>query len=253
MALIGNFSVYAKSPARFICGSAGAAGSIEPALKTNFGGISIFRSRDFNMNRTVAYPVGYRAGSAYYMPTLTGGLGATTTLAGTGSLTAAPLSVRRATATIPGVGSVSASLRGTVAEVAALAGVGSISAATLSAVGRMIATLSGVGTVSTARLNSLTPISAALSGTGSLTAAQTGSGSMQAHIEVGTGTGLSASQVWEFDTSNITETGTAGKRLNDASAGTNPWDELTTSHTTSGTFGSFIQKLLTVAKFLGLK
>ena len=31
------------------------------------------------------------------------------------------------------------------------------------------------------------------------------------------------------------------------------WDQLLTGHTTSGTFGGFIQKLLTVAKFLGLK
>lgn len=31
------------------------------------------------------------------------------------------------------------------------------------------------------------------------------------------------------------------------------WDESTSAHATSGTFGAFIQKLLTVAKFLGLK
>ena len=31
------------------------------------------------------------------------------------------------------------------------------------------------------------------------------------------------------------------------------WDEVMSGHTTSGTFGAFVQKLLTVAKFLGLK
>lgn len=31
------------------------------------------------------------------------------------------------------------------------------------------------------------------------------------------------------------------------------WESTLTSHTTSGTFGAFIQKLLTVGKFLGLK
>lgn len=36
-------------------------------------------------------------------------------------------------------------------------------------------------------------------------------------------------------------------------SGAAAWDEPLTSHTTSGTFGWFVQKLLTVAKFLGLK
>lgn len=31
------------------------------------------------------------------------------------------------------------------------------------------------------------------------------------------------------------------------------WDALLSSYTTSGSFGAFVQKLLTVAKFLGLK
>jgi len=31
------------------------------------------------------------------------------------------------------------------------------------------------------------------------------------------------------------------------------WDEARSGHTTSGTFGEWLQKLLTVAKFLGLK
>ncbi len=31
------------------------------------------------------------------------------------------------------------------------------------------------------------------------------------------------------------------------------WNRSTASHTTAGTFGAFVQKLLTVGKFLGLK
>ena len=33
---------------------------------------------------------------------------------------------------------------------------------------------------------------------------------------------------------------------------TSPWDEVLTSHTSEGTFGWFVQKLLTIAKFIGL-
>jgi hypothetical protein len=47
---------------------------------------------------------------------------------------------------------------------------------------------------------------------------------------------------------------TAGDITNIASATKDAvWDEPTSGHTTNGTFGIFIQKLLTVAKFLGLK
>jgi len=41
--------------------------------------------------------------------------------------------------------------------------------------------------------------------------------------------------------------------INTSSVSGATWDEILASHTTSGTFGWFTQKLLTVAKFLGLK
>ena len=50
--------------------------------------------------------------------------------------------------------------------------------------------------------------------------------------------------------------GTTGESLDDAGAAGDPgavWDELVSSHQTAGTFGYLVSKLLTVAKFLGLK
>lgn len=48
-------------------------------------------------------------------------------------------------------------------------------------------------------------------------------------------------------------TGTAGKYLKDAGGAGNPWNADLASNNSPGTFGEFVQKLLTVAKFLGLK
>jgi hypothetical protein len=44
-----------------------------------------------------------------------------------------------------------------------------------------------------------------------------------------------------------------GEKVNDAGAAGNPWSALLVDNNTAGTFGSFVQKLLTVAKFLGFK
>jgi hypothetical protein len=46
---------------------------------------------------------------------------------------------------------------------------------------------------------------------------------------------------------------TTNNKTGTLSVGASVWDEAISSHTTAGTFGALIQKLLTVAKFLGLK
>lgn len=58
---------------------------------------------------------------------------------------------------------------------------------------------------------------------------------------------------WTYDISAINTAGTAGKKLNDAGAAGNPWEASLSTNNSPGTFGSFIQSLLTVVKFLGLK
>lgn len=53
--------------------------------------------------------------------------------------------------------------------------------------------------------------------------------------------------------SGFNTTGSAGKALKDASSAGNPWSAELSTNNTPGTFGAFIQKLLTLGKFLGLK
>jgi hypothetical protein len=60
--------------------------------------------------------------------------------------------------------------------------------------------------------------------------------------------------VWDDLTAHHTTAGTMGKALSDAGAAGNPWGSPVEGNTAAGTFGELVgKKLLTVAKFLGLK
>lgn len=63
-----------------------------------------------------------------------------------------------------------------------------------------------------------------------------------------------ASAVWDALVTNHLTAGTTGKALNDAGAAGNPWSAPVVGNTDAGTFGELVgKKILTVAKFLGLK
>lgn len=63
-----------------------------------------------------------------------------------------------------------------------------------------------------------------------------------------------ANVIWNALTTNHTTAGTTGKALIDAGAAGNPWGTTVSGNTDPGTFGELVgKKLLTVAKFLGLK
>mgnify|MGYP001562674769 CR=1 FL=1 len=63
-----------------------------------------------------------------------------------------------------------------------------------------------------------------------------------------------AATVWNALIANHLTVGTTGKALSDAGAAGNPWSTPVTGNTTAGTFGELVgKKLLTIAKFLGLK
>jgi hypothetical protein len=62
-----------------------------------------------------------------------------------------------------------------------------------------------------------------------------------------------AQEIWQAQSSQFNTAGTMGKKLNDAGGAGNPWGAALADNNSPGTFGWFIQKLLTVAKFIGLK
>jgi len=63
-----------------------------------------------------------------------------------------------------------------------------------------------------------------------------------------------AASVWDELVANHLTAGTTGKALSDAGSAGNPWSSAVTGNTDPGTFGELVgKKMLTVAKFLGLK
>jgi hypothetical protein len=62
-----------------------------------------------------------------------------------------------------------------------------------------------------------------------------------------------ANAVWDTVLADHVDAGTTGAALSDAGGAGNPWSADLATNNTAGTFGGFVQKLLTVAKFLGLK
>jgi hypothetical protein len=79
-----------------------------------------------------------------------------------------------------------------------------------------------------------------------------------AHLEAESGgpTPLSpeglAQAVWSEDLTPYSGV-SAGQALKDAGSAGNPWSATLASNNTPGTFGWFVQELLTIGKFLGLK
>lgn len=68
------------------------------------------------------------------------------------------------------------------------------------------------------------------------------------------GTKLTANRVWNEVIADHLTAGTTGKALSDAGAAGNPWGAPISGNTDPGTFGELVgNKILTVAKFLGLK
>lgn len=62
-----------------------------------------------------------------------------------------------------------------------------------------------------------------------------------------------AEAIWGSLAASFNAAGTMGEKINDAGSGGDPWATATSTYTTPGTFGYLVQKLLTVAKFIGLK
>ena len=63
-----------------------------------------------------------------------------------------------------------------------------------------------------------------------------------------------AASIWDELIADHLTAGTTGKALNDAGSAGNPWGTSISGNTDPGTFGELVgKKLLTVAKFLGLK
>lgn len=252
MALIGNHSVLNKSHAFFTNGTA-TAGAYAANTKSNWNNPSYFSMQRFTLYSKTSFTEGLNLHEAYLGAWKSGGIASVNRIEGTGSFSGTALQVKTADASFSGIGQFSNSALSVIVQGASsIAGVGNISTATALATSSLASTIAGLGSIS-ASLSALIPASASLSGSGAVTSNLKGYGAISALIEVGEAAELTPGDIWNYDISAINTSGTAGDKLNDAGSAGNPWAASLASNNDSGTFGWFIQKLLTVSKFLGLK
>lgn len=177
-----------------------------------------------------AFPTGYNTQECWQLPLKAGGIGATESIIGTGTLSASALAVKLALADLTGSGDISDALGSLiVSALANLTGSGGITDANLQAFLQAVASITGSGGVSDASLTGLAELIAAIGGSGDVTATLTAIGELAAALTV-TGTGLStanvAEAVWGALATANNAAGTMGEKLNDAGSASNPWTEV---------------------------
>jgi len=132
-----------------------------------------------------------------------------------------------------------------------------ITNAQLAAVSALQASIAANMNITSAQLGAIIGLAASLSASISTTnAGNFATANIEADLSVTTGTATPqqiAAEVWDTVLADHQTVGSTGKALNDAGGAGNPWSASLSSNNTPGTFGYFVQKLLTVAKFLGLK
>lgn len=251
--LIGSESVINKSCA-FFSSATSTAGAYAGKTNSNWKCLSVLKSKQINMPFTSSFGEGYDLSNALIHPISSEGLGSQTQIVGEAEITASALSVRLSTADLTGTGNISdADLTLLLQGAASIYATGSITSATLLATSAAAATILSTGNISNADLSALVSMNSSIAGTSTVTPELKGKGSLVASIIIGDTTELTAADIWNYDISSIILAGTAGKILNDAGSGANPWSALLASNNTDDTFGAFVQKLLTVNKFIGLK
>lgn len=188
MAVIGNYTVFNKTPGRWLGGTstahASGIGSAQVGLRSNWSNPGARRNFALQDRSTGALeyfsvPDGY-GGRSYVIPIEAGGLSSHDWLIGVATLIAAGALGKNASALLEGNGTLTATGRLVVSGVAALAGTSSISATVLAAL-LGSASLSGTGTLS-GTLLAKGFVAANMSGTGTLTATRYATGALEAAI-----------------------------------------------------------------------
>ncbi len=223
-------------------------GSIKGGLRNRFYGA-------FNQ-RFGGWPQGYLHGSSFVLPQKPGAMSSQTIaqaiVSGSGALTPAYPMAGASTATLS---IVNAQLDQIVSAVAS----GSLSLTAASALLAAAASGSASATIALSKLDALCGAIFSVTAEGTIVLSPSSSLTAIANMEAEGGgpTPLSpeglAQAVWEAQIALYSSPGTTGEALNNAGSAGNPWDSLTSANNDPGTFGELVQKLLTVAKFLGLK
>lgn len=258
--LLGNYSVFNKSPARYVGGGAIGQGM----NRADYGKNGMARGRfiSSSADKRSGVPDGYSSPYSWVLPQKAGGLSARNNITGAGSVTLSMASGINAEASLSGSGDLVGVGQLIVSMVASLTGSGTITSAQTEAFLNLAASLAGQGNV-TAAATALGHAAASMTGSGSVAAVANAIGTMAASIVV-TGGVLTASEVastvWNSVLSSYPTAGTAGNTLALAGSGgvdygtlaTAVWSHATRSLTISGLSAADAEKLLHIWRLLGL-
>ena len=272
MALLGNYSVIHKSPATFTGGLSIAQ------TRSNSDKSGSIKNSYLHFGKLAGYPTGYAAPYSWSMPMQVGSISSLlyTNLSKTNAQLVEGRNLE--TSITSSLTITSAQISAVVDLVSSIVTTSSIALVEIQLLKNLASSISASGTITNADIQSLSVVllSANLSGALTLTNAQIGSlTNIQSSInasanltaittvlvniscDIGGPSPLSpeglAAAVWDTVLADYQNVGSTGKALNDAGSAGNPWSADLASNNTVGTFGYLVQKLITVAKFLGLK
>lgn len=260
--LIGNYSVFNKSPIRFMSGTSqcdrsswNLSGSSRNMYFNDFSG---FTTGSGVITTHLLYTYGKASGSvppySWIIPQVAGGMAMRTTGSASNSFDLIPQ--QPTSIDLTGSGTLSATASLLIAMLCAMTGSGSLTAS-ISGNGNITTSMTGTGNL-TADITAFGNMIVDLIGTGILNGDITSIGNMSIDITV-TGSGLTTANVgpavWDALAILSNNPGTMGELLNNAGGGATPstiaaavWDELKNSHNTPDSYGKIVQDLEALVK-----
>jgi len=224
MALLGNYSVIHKSPARFMSGTSVSS----EKSRDNKNGSN--RNRFMSFEKFNATPSGYTPPYCFVIAQISGGLASYKEIQSVVSFNSPKLDlgINIDSAFSASISITQAQLDQIVSLVASITGSISITSAELAAVSELVASITASMAITDAQLGAIVSLVASLSAAGSLTANNFATSAMSADIS--SLTALSpetlAAAIWNSLSSDYNAVNTMGEKLNDAGSAANPWTEI---------------------------
>lgn len=255
MSLIGNYSINNRVNSRQFLNT--AAAGVPETITRKGAQKNIFLGA---FSKLAGTPNGYSHPGSWVLPLTGGGMSSYKQMETSIVTTLAELAGGiNAESNITGSISITQAQLDQIANLtAAITGNINVTQAQLAAVSALQASITASMTITNAQLGAIIDMFASLNGTLNLTnAGNFATANLEADLSLTTG-GVAtpaqiAAEVWDTILADHQAIGSTGKALNDAGSAGNPWSASLSSNNTPGTFGYFVQKLLTVGKFLGLK
>lgn len=248
MALIGNYSVLHKMSSRFVGGP--SIGGNRAAYNKNGMGRNLHIG-EASIPLVASIPSGYASGVAWVMPRKGGEL--VSRFSGSSTIGVHAVSAKNMVVPVSGSSTVGVAVGLITALAASITGSSTLAASATGSIG-LSADLSGSSTLA-AGVRLIVDMESDIAGSSTVAAGITGLSSMS--VAIASYTELSseglAAAVWSAIATQNNVAGTMGEKWNDSGSAGPPWATTVPGAYAEGTAGALMGKLLTTAKFLGLK